>query len=407
MGAWRRFWDYLMSLGAYPHESDTQRGKRRIVVGVLVFGTILALIGAGGAAGSGLAGVVVIDLVVAFSGALALLALKLRPHWFVAIVNLVFLSLTANVVVETVMLGGMEQSELTILFGILAVLGALISLNVRAAFWWLLVFVLAIVLSAVLPNWIDPIYIVEPSTGDLATTLIGVVTLVFVTMAYFVRQRDRLQAESDELLYNILPRQIASRLKTSKRLIADHYEAASVLFVDVVGFTQMSSSLSPDELVALLSNVFTTFDGFVADLGLEKIKTVGDEYMAAGGVPAARSDHASAIADLGIRIRDYVAAHDFDGHRISVRIGINSGPVVAGVVGTHKFAYDLWGDVVNVASRMESEGVPGSIQISPATHELLRAEFLCEPRDPVTVKGKGRMQTYILQSRRANQGSTR
>lgn len=400
MGALRRFWDYLMAFGAYPDEPDTQRGKRRIVVGVLASGVLLSLIGTIDSVDRNLPGVAAIDLALALTSGIALVALKLRPRLLVWIVNLVFLSLILNLSIETVLLGGLVQSELVILFGLLAVLGALITLSVRAAFSWFLVFVLSIVLGAVLPNWIEPLYVVEGGPVELAATLIGLTTLVFITLAYFVRQRDRLQSESDDLLHNILPDQIARRLKSGERLIADNSDAASVLFADVVGFTPMSADLSPAELVGLLNALFTTFDGFVADLGLEKIKTVGDEYMVAAGVPAARTDHASAVADLGLRILDYVANHEFEGHRISLRIGINSGPVVAGIVGTHKFAYDLWGDVVNIASRMESAGIPGSIQITPATYELLREDFVCEPRDRITVRGKGEMQTYILRSRR-------
>ncbi|MFV1961122.1 MAG: adenylate/guanylate cyclase domain-containing protein, partial [Acidimicrobiia bacterium] len=180
-------------------------------------------------------------------------------------------------------------------------------------------------------------------------------------------------------MHNILPDEIARKLKADQTMIADDYESASVLFADVVDFTPMSARMSPPELVGFLNTVFTTFDGFVEDLGLEKIKTVGDAYMAASGVPLPRSDHAHAIADLALRIRDYSENSDFDGHDISLRIGINSGPVVAGIVGTHKFAYDLSGDVVNTASRMESEGIPGSIQLTPATYELLRTEFVWEP----------------------------
>ena len=163
----------------------------------------------------------------------------------------------------------------------------------------------------------------------------------------------------------------------------------------------MSALMSPAELVGQLNTVFTTFDGFVEQLGLEKIKTVGDASMVAAGVPQNRPDHAHAVAELALRIRDHTANNQIDGRNISLRIGINSGPVVARIVGTHKFAYDLWGDAVNTASRMESEGVAGSIQVTPATYELIRDKFVCEPRGVIAVKGKGRMQTYILQSGRA------
>ena len=132
--------------------------------------------------------------------------------------------------------------------------------------------------------------------------------------------------------------------------------------------------------MGLLDEVFTAFEGFVAELGLEKIKTVGDAYMVAAGVPRVRADHAHAIADLALRIRDHVATNQVKGHPLSLRIGINSGPVTAGIIGTHKFSYDLWGDTVNTASRMESEGIPGSIQVSPSTYELIKDEFVCEAR---------------------------
>ena len=153
-------------------------------------------------------------------------------------------------------------------------------------------------------------------------------------------------------------------------MIADDYDAVSVLFADVVDFTPMSAGMSPTELVGLLNSVFSTFDGIVEELGLEKIKTVGDEYMVAAGVPLARPDHAHVMAELALRIRDHTDSHEFEGHRIRLRIGINSGPVTAGIVGTHKYAYDLWGDVVNTASRMESEGIPDTIQITPATESV-------------------------------------
>jgi class 3 adenylate cyclase len=209
------------------------------------------------------------------------------------------------------------------------------------------------------------------------------------------------------LLHNILPDEIATRLKSDNTLIADDYESASVLFADMVGFTPLSAALTPPQLIKLLNDVFATFDGFVQDLGLEKIRTVGDEYMVAAGVPQVRPDHAHAIAELALLIRDHTEASQFDGHDIRMRIGINSGPLVAGVVGTHKFSYDLWGDVVNVASRMESGGVPGSIQVTNATYELIRDEFVCKPRGVISVKGKGDMTTYLLVSRKEDAAITR
>jgi guanylate cyclase len=395
----RRFWDSLLSIGAYPGETDIQRGKRRILVGYLAIGAVTRLIAAFLELSDGNPEAVV-DFSAGLISALALGVLALKPHWYVWVVNAALLVILIEVLAATVIDGGLVPSEMLILFGLLAVLGALIGLSIRAAFFWFLAYLLTLVLAVVLPERIEPVHVVEGSPTGIAFTVAGVTAFLFAAMAYFVRQRNRLQTESDDLLHSILPDEIARRLKSDKTMIADDYEAASVMFADVVDFTPMSAGMSPPQLVGLLNDVFTTFDGFVDELGLEKIKTVGDEYMVAAGVPQRRSDHAYAVAELALRIRDHTENNQFDGHEISLRIGINSGPVVAGVVGTHKFAYDLWGDVVNTASRMESEGVPGSIQVTPATYELIGDKFVCEPRGVVSVKGKGDMNTYILLSRR-------
>ena len=402
----RRLWDSLMSFGAYLGETDIQRGKRRIVVGYFVFGVLSRLIVTASEFGGGLPGVGVVDFSAALIGVIGLVVLRLKPDWFVGIANAALFFLLVEVLAATVILGGLVPSEMVVLFGLLVVLGALIVLSVRAAFWWFLAFVFTVVLAVVLPEWIEPLHVVEGSGSGIAFTLVGVTAFVFAAMAYFVRQRDRFQTESDDLLHNILPDEIARRLKSDKTMIADDYESASVLFADVVNFTPMSAAMSPPELVGLLNEVFTTFDAFVGELGLEKIKTVGDAYMVAAGVPQRRSDHAHAIAELALRIRDHTENNQFDGRDIRLRIGINSGPVVAGIVGTHKFAYDLWGDAVNTASRMESEGIAGSIQVTPATHELIRDKFLCEPRGVVSVKGKGDMNTYLLVSKRTDTAIT-
>jgi len=159
--------------------------------------------------------------------------------------------------------------------------------------------------------------------------------------------------------------------------------------------------MTPVELVELLNDVFCHFDVLVEKYGLEKIKTIGDCYMVAAGVPRSRPDHAHILTRMAIEVRDHFAHNQFRGKHLAFRIGINSGPVVAGVIGNMKFAYDLWGDAVNTASRMESHGVPGQIQITRATYELIKDEFLCEPRGPVSVKGKGEMEVWQVQGARA------
>ncbi|MEG4529095.1 adenylate/guanylate cyclase domain-containing protein [Microcoleus sp. D2_18a_D3] len=209
------------------------------------------------------------------------------------------------------------------------------------------------------------------------------------------------QEQSERLLLNILPEEIANRLKRGDSTIADTFAEVTVLFADIVGFTQLSSRVSPTQLVALLNDIFSTFDNLAERHGLEKIKTIGDAYMVVGGLPIPRPDHAEAIAEMALdmqeAITDFSNIHNQD---FSIRIGINTGPVVAGVIGIKKFIYDLWGDTVNTASRMESHGFPGCIQVTETTYQQLREKYPFENRGAIEVKGKGEMTTYLLQCRK-------
>lgn len=205
------------------------------------------------------------------------------------------------------------------------------------------------------------------------------------------------QEQSERLLLNILPEPIAEQLKLGNNTIADTFANVTVLFADIVGFTQLSSRVSPSELVRLLNEIFSTFDRLAEKHGLEKIKTIGDAYMVVGGLPMPRSDHAEAIAEMALDMQTAIAQFGTSyGESFSIRIGINSGPVVAGVIGIKKFIYDLWGDTVNTASRMESHGLPGCIQVTSATYELLKDKYLFENRGSIHIKGKGEMITYFL-----------
>ena len=239
----------------------------------------------------------------------------------------------------------------------------------------------------------------------LNVTVAGAV--VFGLLAQFVRQREEalaaLRVEQDRaetLLLNILPQSIAERLKADDATIADQFAAASILFADVVDFTPMSDLLQPAEVVGLLDHLFTHFDLLAERYGVEKIKTIGDAYMVAAGVPTPRADHARVMALMALDMREAMRSDDDVGHLgLELRIGINSGPVVAGVIGRKRFLYDLWGDAVNMASRMESQGTPGEIQVTQATYELLRDEFELEPRGTVSIKGKGDVETWYLVGR--------
>ena len=216
-----------------------------------------------------------------------------------------------------------------------------------------------------------------------------------IEIAYQKLELERKKTE--RLLLNILPKAIADRLKQEEHTIADQFPEATVLFADVVGFTQLSSQISAAELVVLLNSLFSMFDELAEQHGVEKIKTIGDAYMVVAGLPTPRSDHAHAIANLAIDMQKAVARFNVElNQSLSIRIGINSGPVVAGVIGLKRFIYDLWGDTVNIASRMESQGIAGVIQVSEATYECLKEQYLFQKRGIIQVKGKGEMTTYLL-----------
>jgi class 3 adenylate cyclase len=207
--------------------------------------------------------------------------------------------------------------------------------------------------------------------------------------------------ENERLLLNILPEPIAERLKHSDEPIADAFADVTVLFADLVGFTTLSQHTSAAGLVALLNDLFSDFDALALEHGVEKIKTIGDAYMAVCGLPEERPDHAEAMATMALDMIDaldrFNAAH---GTLLDMRVGINTGPVVAGVIGTHKFIYDLWGDTVNTAARMESHGVPGRVHVTAATYERLKTVFVLEARGAIEIKGKHLMHTYLLRGRR-------
>jgi class 3 adenylate cyclase len=208
------------------------------------------------------------------------------------------------------------------------------------------------------------------------------------------------QEKSENLLLNILPKDIADLLKNKPDSIAEQYSEASILFADVVNFTPMSSQMTPIELVELLNQVFSQFDDLVEKYDLEKIKTIGDCYMVASGVPRLRQDHAKVITQLALDMQEIVRKSDYFGRKLTFRIGINSGPVVAGVIGRKKFIYDLWGDAVNTASRMESNGTGGLVQITRETYNLINDDFICESRGVINVKGKGELPVWFVRGRK-------
>ncbi|MGG6239810.1 adenylate/guanylate cyclase domain-containing protein [Nodosilinea sp. AN01ver1] len=248
----------------------------------------------------------------------------------------------------------------------------------------------------------DPLKAVQPLQAFICVLAFTALMLASV-VAEREQARQALQEEkekSEQLLLNILPLPIATRLKQGRNTIADHFAEVTVLFADIVEFTQLSEHLSPQDLVALLNDIFSQFDDLAERHQLEKIKTIGDAYMVVGGIPHERDDHAQAVADMALDMQAMAQAFsDRTGQSFRLRIGINTGPVVAGVIGTKKFIYDLWGDTVNTASRMEAFGVAEHIQVSETTYQCLKDTHDLDPRGEVWVKGKGHMRTYFLRQK--------
>lgn len=214
-----------------------------------------------------------------------------------------------------------------------------------------------------------------------------------------ILERHQAQETAEQLLLSILPRTVAEQLKKERRIIADNFAEVTVLFADIVDFTALSSTLSPTEMVVLLDGVFSEFDRLAAKYGVEKIKTIGDAYMAVAGLPMPRPDHAEVIAEMALDIQEEIARFRIANQGVRLRIGMHSGPVVAGVIGRSKFNYDLWGDTVNIASRMESHGLADQIQVTEALYERLHEQYRFQKRGLIEVKGKGQMLTYLLLGR--------
>jgi len=305
-----------------------------------------------------------------------------------------------------VSLGGFVASSGVVLWSFTAPLGALLFTGRRSALRWATAFVAVIAASAVL----DPV--LPSRAGQIphairvaffAMNILGPTGTCYALLHYFVGQRDRAaqmaaaeRERSERLLLNVLPRQIAERLKSGESVIADRTAEVGVLFADIAGFTPLSAAMAPEHLVRLLNDVFSVFDGLASDHGLEKIKTIGDAYMVASGLIEPDPSHPEALAEMALAMQREAERLE----TMRLRIGIDIGPVVGGVIGRTKFSYDLWGDTVNTASRMESQGIPGAIQLTERAWRRLAQEFECRPRGVIDVKGKGPMRTYLLVGRK-------
>jgi guanylate cyclase len=395
----------LALVGADPRDDEDTRSSKALLVliSVLIL-PIAALWGVLYLAMGSPVGVVPLVYFVVLVGAIGVFS-RTRDFASLLRVNLVDILLAPTLSMAP--LGGFLDSGGVGLWGILAPLGALVFSDVRAATRWYVAYLVVFLGSGIagemlggmpppLPAWF--------TSTMLALNIVVGGTIVFTLLALFARQRrDALgalrteQAKAENLLLNILPRSIADKLKAEPQTIADQFSSASILFADVVDFTPLSERLPPAEVVGVLDHLFSHFDTLAERYGLEKIKTIGDCYMVAAGVPTPRPDHARALTLMALDMVEAMRSSDDVGHLgLELRVGISSGPVVAGVIGRKRFLYDLWGDAVNTASRMESHGTSGRIQVTRATYELLADEFVCEPRGMIAVKGKGEMEAWYV-----------
>ena len=302
-------------------------------------------------------------------------------------------------------LGNFVSSSAVIIWAILCPLGALAFQSSKAAGYWLFVFIICMVLVFFLENKVPD---KTPLPGELvsilfASNIAAVTVLVFYLLRYFVNQNELVkeqlkheQEKSETLLLNILPISIAQRLKAGEKVIADEHDRAVILFADIVEFTTASQHIAPKTLVENLNKIFTHFDQLVEKYALEKIKTIGDAYMVASGLNDIDSG-AKSMADLSLAMMRDIQNFSLDGKvKCDLRIGIHIGSVTAGVIGSKKFSYDVWGDAVNTASRMESSGEPGKIQVSEEFYNHIKDSYECFYRGRMEIKGKGPMDLYFL-----------
>ena len=401
---------WMARIGYDEHDSDEMRlQKTLLTLGSCMFiaaGTLWGILYF--SLGEKIAGSIPLGYVLVSSLSLVVFHFKRRYKFLLFIQLLLILFLPFLLMIA---LGGFIRSSAVIIWSILSPLGALLFGESRQGLRWLAAYLSLTLISGYFEfnPWVSSS--LAPATIIIFFILnIGTVsTIAILLLAYFVNQKNRLfellrqeQFKSESLLLNILPRDIAARLKRGEHRIADNYEAASIMVVDLVDFTPLSAACEPEAMVEFLSEMFATFDQLVEKYSVEKIETVGDSYMVGAGLPTPDSNHAAIVTHMALDIQDYFEGGVYlDGHLLNFRIGINSGPITAGVIERKKISFNVWGDTVNTASRMQSHSLPGEIQISQITYELIKDEFECEPRGAVQVKGKGEMDVWLVKSAKA------
>jgi guanylate cyclase len=396
----------VLDIGADPADEPDLRVRKRTAVAVSL--AFIAVGGVIGLADLALARPVFVALAIVQIAAFGMaLALFHRSHRLTPLIATMAVVGLAVLFVSLIPAGGLSRGAANLIWIILVPIAAVLFLGARAGPPALAGVVVVVAASVI----IDPFVRTappEPSLSRLLFTAVDLIvpaTIALVLVVFIDGERLRAKAESDALLLNVLPRSIADRLKRGERVIADHYDAVTILFADVVDFTPFAARETPARVVALLNEVFSRFDTLAERRGLEKIKTIGDAYMVVAGAPEPRADHAAVIVDMALEMQAVAASTELTpGSPLQLRIGIASGPAVAGVIGHRKFSYDVWGDAVNLASRMESTGVPGAIQVASSTWGMCGDRYPFTPRD-VEVKGLGALRTYLLDPRSMHSGA--
>ncbi|MGH3070893.1 MAG: adenylate/guanylate cyclase domain-containing protein [Gaiellaceae bacterium] len=392
--------DRALSIGADPRDTADERFRRRLLVGVALIILPVAFLWGCLYWGFGERAVALTPWAYVAGSTLSLVIFA-RTRSFAFLRTAQQLLILVAPALGTIMVGSLDEASSVVVWSFLAPLGAVAFDRPGRAWPWFAAFVGTLLLALALSE------VVRPDGADLPDAFVrtfDVLNILLVSvvaillLVTFARGRDVAQARVETLLLNVLPADVAQRLQADPNSIADQFDEASILFADVVDFTPLASRLDAREVVGLLDRLFTRFDELVDRYDVEKIKTIGDCYMVAAGVPRPRPDHAHALARLALEMPACARSCLPEGaeHDLRLRIGISSGPVVAGVIGRRRFLYDLWGDAVNMASRMESHGTADCVQITRPTWELLREDFIAEPLGLVDVKGKGPVETWRL-----------
>ena len=397
---------------ARPDDSETQRTQKTLAVILLFVSSTSTLINGWRYYNVGLDGVALMFFILGAISSAAfvafLLVRQVTDHYRAVAIFVLTAGYLCNAGGH--LLAGGYTSGLLIIQWLTVSLVLSVLFLTRNGVYLMIVLYLAIVLAAgFLEPWarghapeLAPSFVATDATSTMV--LMGLV--VVGASLYLFDQVERYRQRADDLLLNILPGSIATRLKEAPGTIADGYNEVTVLFADIVDFTSMSSAADPVAVVNKLNEIFSDFDRLAMRHGLEKIKTIGDAYMVACGLPSPRADHCEAVAAFAVEMLEVMAGHrSWNGEPMALRIGINTGPVVAGVIGEQKFIYDLWGDAVNVASRMESSGLPGTIQVTEAVRRRLDGRYSFEARGPIVVKGKGEMVVYLMTEARGSAGA--